>query len=133
MKNKNRMGQGLVELALTIPIMLLLLLGIVEFGRAWMVKNLLTGASREAARAAVVQFSQEESTNIAIVRAQDILTLSGIEGASVTVINHDPPDMTLEVIVSYSFPISFGGFFGFIGMNDHIILSSSTSMRRQNY
>ena len=48
-------GQALVELALILPILLMLLLGIFEFGRAWNTKQVITDAAREGARLAVVQ------------------------------------------------------------------------------
>ena len=47
-------GQALVEFALVLPIFLLLLLGIVEFARAWNIYEVLTDAGREGARNAVV-------------------------------------------------------------------------------
>jgi Flp pilus assembly protein TadG len=50
----NGKGQALVELALVIFLLLLLVMGIVEFGRAMYVKNTLTHAARAGARAAVV-------------------------------------------------------------------------------
>jgi Flp pilus assembly protein TadG len=49
-----RPGQGLVELALAMPLLLLLLLGVVEFARAWNLHQVITDASREGARTAVV-------------------------------------------------------------------------------
>jgi Flp pilus assembly protein TadG len=48
---RRRRGQALVELALTLPILLLLVLGILEFGYATHQKLILSHASREAARA----------------------------------------------------------------------------------
>ncbi|MBT8395702.1 MAG: pilus assembly protein [Gemmatimonadetes bacterium] len=56
-------GQALVEFALVVPILLLLLLGIVEFARAWNIYEVLTDAAREGARTAVVDDPdyQEES------------------------------------------------------------------------
>ena len=51
---ENEKGQSLVEFALVVPLLLLLVVGIFEFGRAWMTKNIMTGAAREAARVAVV-------------------------------------------------------------------------------
>jgi Flp pilus assembly protein TadG len=48
-------GQALVEFALIVPVLLLLVLGIVEFGRAWNAHQVLTDAAREAARTAVVR------------------------------------------------------------------------------
>ncbi len=43
-----------MELALILPIWLMLVLGISEFGRAWMTLNLMTGTVREGARLASV-------------------------------------------------------------------------------
>ena len=51
---RTRRGQALVEFALILPILMILLMGIIEFGRAWNVKQVLTDASREGARLAVV-------------------------------------------------------------------------------
>jgi Flp pilus assembly protein TadG len=45
-------AQALVELALVLPMMLLLLLGMVEFGRAYVAGIALEGAAREGARLA---------------------------------------------------------------------------------
>jgi Flp pilus assembly protein TadG len=47
-------GQDLVEFALMLPLVLLLLLGIVDFSLAFMSWNTLANAVREGARAAVV-------------------------------------------------------------------------------
>jgi len=50
----NESGQALVEFALVVPVFVLLLLGIVEFARAWNIYEVLTDAAREGARTAVV-------------------------------------------------------------------------------
>lgn len=47
-------GQALVEFALVLPILLLLVMGIIEFGRALYLKNTYSNAARSAARVAVV-------------------------------------------------------------------------------
>lgn len=47
-------GAELLEAALVIPIMLMLLLGIISFGRAWNVYQTITRAAREGAREAVL-------------------------------------------------------------------------------
>jgi Flp pilus assembly protein TadG len=47
-------GQALVEFALVIPILLLLILGLVEFSRAWNIQQVLTDAARESLRSSVV-------------------------------------------------------------------------------
>ena len=51
---KHDKGQSLVEFALVIPILLLLMVGIMEFSRAWMTKNIMTAAAREGARVLAV-------------------------------------------------------------------------------
>jgi Flp pilus assembly protein TadG len=50
-----RRGQALVELALILPVILLLVVGMLEFARAWNLHQALTDATREAARRAAVQ------------------------------------------------------------------------------
>ncbi|MEN8144746.1 MAG: TadE family protein [Gemmatimonadota bacterium] len=43
----------MVEFAIIIPILLAVLLGIVEFARAWQIQQVVTNAAREGARVAV--------------------------------------------------------------------------------
>jgi len=43
-------GQGLVEFALVLPLLLLLLVGVVELGRMLVIYSSVNAASREAAR-----------------------------------------------------------------------------------
>ena len=47
-------GQALVEFALVVPVLLLLILGLAEFSRAWSTQQVLTDAAREALRSSVV-------------------------------------------------------------------------------
>lgn len=53
-RRREQRGQALVEFALILPLLMLVLFGIVEFGRAWNAKQVLTDAAREGARLAVV-------------------------------------------------------------------------------
>ena len=56
-RNRNRRGTATVELALVLPIFFAVLLGIIEFGRAMMVSQLVTNAAREGARMAILDGS----------------------------------------------------------------------------
>jgi Flp pilus assembly protein TadG len=56
-----RSGTALVETALVLPIFVLIVLGIVEFGRAFMVANLLAEAARQGARSAIVPGSENSA------------------------------------------------------------------------
>lgn len=51
---KYQKGQALVEAAIILPLLLLLIMGIFEFGRAMFLKNTLNNAARAGARTAVV-------------------------------------------------------------------------------
>jgi len=60
---RSEAGQALVEFALVIPVLLLLILGLVEFARAWNTQQVLTDAARETLRRSVVanpDFTYEE-------------------------------------------------------------------------
>ena len=47
-------GEALVEMALVLPILLVLSLGMLDFGRAFHMKNIVDAAAREGCRVAVV-------------------------------------------------------------------------------
>jgi Flp pilus assembly protein TadG len=50
----NRRGQAAVEMALVLPIFLLLVVGMLEFARAWNLHQSITDAVREGARRALI-------------------------------------------------------------------------------
>ena len=51
---KNERGAALIEAAVTIPVILLISVGIFEFGRAYQTWQVLTNAAREGARQAIL-------------------------------------------------------------------------------
>ncbi|MBK5097521.1 MAG: pilus assembly protein [Gemmatimonadetes bacterium] len=61
-------GQALVELALALPLLLLILVGIFEFARAYGIKQSLVNGAREGARVAVVQSPFDSAAVDSIVR-----------------------------------------------------------------
>ncbi len=65
-------GQELVELALILPIMLLILLGVIEFGHAFGISHALTGLSREGANLAARGASLPQVTQIVLTNGSDI-------------------------------------------------------------
>lgn len=56
-RRKQRRGAALVEAALVLPVFVGVTLGIVEFGRAMMIGQLVTNAAREGARLAIIEGS----------------------------------------------------------------------------
>ena len=77
---KNRRGAAVVEFALVVPVFILLVFGMVEFGRAVMVQQVLVNASREGARQAVLDGSTVEEVES---RIDGYLSASTIDGASI--------------------------------------------------
>lgn len=72
---RSESGQALTEFALVVPVLLLMILGLAEFSRAWSTKQVLTDAAREALRSSVVanpgftQASMRTLIDQALVRA----------------------------------------------------------------
>lgn len=64
MKKKNNRGQALVETALVLPIILLILLGIIDFGLMFNNYLVVSNASREGARTAAVGATDSEITSL---------------------------------------------------------------------
>ena len=61
---KHRQGQGLVEFALLLPILVLVVFGIFEIGRAFFTLVAITNAAREGARVYTIYPSQTTVTDI---------------------------------------------------------------------
>jgi Flp pilus assembly protein TadG len=63
-------GQALAEFALIMPMLFLLVAGIIGFGRAWNIQQVVVDAAREGARVAVVQnpTTSDSTTGVAFVR-----------------------------------------------------------------
>ncbi|MDA1251585.1 MAG: TadE/TadG family type IV pilus assembly protein [Planctomycetota bacterium] len=60
-RKRDRRGAAVVEMAMVLPIFVMVVLGIVEFGRAMMVGQMVTNAAREATRLAIVDGSSNSS------------------------------------------------------------------------
>ena len=104
-------GQAIVEFALVAPILLLMILGLVEFSRAWNTQQVLTDTAREALRSSVVAnpgFSYDGMLGLidqALVRASldpelaDV-TVEGWRAGSGT---------TARITIDYRFDFGFSG------------------------
>ena len=81
---RSRRGQALVELALVLPIILVLVIGMLEFARAWNLHQALTDATREGTRRAVLANAvwDQDSVRAAVWRG---LAQAGYDPAYATV------------------------------------------------
>jgi Flp pilus assembly protein TadG len=120
----NSRGNAVVEFALVLPILLLVLFGITEFGRAIMTKNILFTAAREGARlAAVSPFSDSLSVQGRVI---DILSAANVDAKEIT-ISYDPATRSIQVAVTNDFEVLSAGILGsFVGVFE---LRGVTSMR----
>jgi Flp pilus assembly protein TadG len=53
-RKRSRRGVAMMEFAIVLPVFLLMIIGMIEFGRAVMIHQILVNAAREGARAAVI-------------------------------------------------------------------------------
>lgn len=77
-----RSGVAAVEFAFVAPLLFMLVFGIIEFGRMIMVHQIITNASREGARRAIIE--NASSTEVTTL-VSDYLTAASVTGATVTV------------------------------------------------
>jgi Flp pilus assembly protein TadG len=112
---RNRCGQAIIEFALVLPLLLLVLLGITEFGRAFYTLNVLTQAAREGARLAAVggTIAQVEARVTEVLDAANITPVSG----GITLVGPDPgdPDQTVTVTVTSDFEVLSRNILPFTG------------------
>ena len=112
---RNNRGQTLVEFALIIPIFLLLVFGMMDFGIVLNQYLVVTAAAREGARSAAI--GNSDSGSIAVVKAaaatidqgQLMVTVTPavkISGSSVTVTVSNPV-IIVTPLISALFPADF--------------------------
>ena len=124
---KNEKGQSLVEFALVVPLLLLLVVGIFEFGRAWMTRNVMTGAAREAARIAAVEAPGGGWNGLAAETRGNLILANAAIATTVSVVNPGTQYGDVTATVIYNFPV----LSGLIPALDNIELRSTTTMRRE--
>jgi len=108
-------GTAAVEFALVLPVLLLIVFGIIDFGRALNAQIELTGAAREGVRLAALGSSN------AAIQAQAAAAAPGLSGVTVTVAASCAagagPTANAQVDVSYSFSFitPVGALVGLVG------------------
>ena len=112
-KDKREDGQAMVEFALILPIFLLILCGIIDFG--WLFYNQLSlnNACREGARYAVVNTAEDASTQAIINHIENsTTTVFANDGVDIEITYTAPNDptsgdikVTLEAEISFFTPV----------------------------
>jgi Flp pilus assembly protein TadG len=128
-------GQSLVEFALVLPILLLIFMGILDFGRAVFAYNTLSNAAREGARVAIVDQTVTGGIPAGAQEAANQATGLGLDPATdVTVAYTEPagggcPNRQLGCVATVTAEHQFTAITPIIGnIVGPIDLSSTTSM-----
>jgi len=119
-KSRRSDGQALVEFALLVPLLIIIVLGIVEFGRIWMTMNVLASAAREGARVAAVTSPDHTQVETAV---ENTLSAANITGATITTTDPDPDNNEVTVRVQIDYTVITGSFVP--GLNSTMQLSRS--------
>lgn len=114
---RKRRGAAIVEAALVLPIFFVVVLGIIEFGRAFMISQVLQNAAREGCRKAVTG-SYTSAQVVTDMKSQ--LTAAGVNAANLTtsiivtvdpanpaVANNEVANATTKDLVSVTVSIPF--------------------------
>ena len=82
---RSQKGAALIEAAVTIPLILLIAVGIFEFGRAYQTWQVLTNAAREGARLAVISGSTDADVTTTVRNYMQAGNLDNYATATVTI------------------------------------------------
>jgi len=120
-------GVALIESAFVLPLLLVLTMGMLDFGRAFHTKSVLDQAAREGARIAVVT---SPDVDLVTDKVNAVLASSGVTAASVTVVGPDTSHM-VTVTVTTTFTFITPGVFALVGggFGNTIPMSGQTVMR----
>src|SRR5215471_21795594 len=94
---RGQRGQALLEMAFTLPLLLLVCVGILEFGRAYQTWQVLTNAAREGARLSVLPGMDDAAVKD---RVREYMSAGRLNKAM---------DATVKVDVDRAQTVSIGG------------------------
>ena len=131
MTRLNERGASAVEFALLLPVLMLVLFGTIEFGMVMYSREVLTNASREGARAGIVQQTPKPTVGQIQGVVTNYLTNTGINPANVTVtVTGAGGVFPNNLTVSASYPYQFFAP-GILMLGNTITLTAQTVMRHE--
>lgn len=130
---RDERGQALAEFALVLPLILFFLAGIINFGRAWNIKQAVTDAAREGARYAVVQDSTIQTTDDVKAKIEERLALASIESSTIEFsgdFHVANSETTVTVSTQHDMGL-VGVLLGWAGVPAVITISTQATMRSE--
>ena len=134
MRRLTERGAVAAEFALLLPVILLVLFGTIEFGMIMYSRELITNASREGARAGIVQVSPKPTAGAITTIATTYLTGTGIKLADVTITVTGAGGVnpaTLTVTATYRYPWLIPYIPTVLGLPKPLPLTGRTIMRHE--
>lgn len=127
---QSRQGAAVVEFAIVAPLLILLILGMIEFGRMIMVKQAITNATREGAREACLDGATKEKVQETVKKYLDTC---GISGASIEI----KPDLGQvqfrePITVTVNIPFSKVSWLPNLFAGKNLQLAGSSVMRAEH-
>lgn len=84
---RDERGAAVVEFAVVMPVLLILVMGIIDFGRMYAVAASLAAAVRDGARQGATATDLTDATQLAAIRSRVIAEFQPIGGAALTTAN----------------------------------------------
>lgn len=129
-----RSGQALVEFALVVPLLLILILGVVEFGRAWNAYQVVTDAAREGARISAVSDAAGLTSDSVTKTVKNALLRAGLKDSADIVVFGFRAGRGTSTAVNVEYPYTFTflrPFLGWTSTDATVQLKTSFVMRNE--
>ena len=104
---RNERGAALIEAAITIPIILLIAVGIFEFGRAYQTWQVLTNAAREGARQAILSDKTDADVQTTVQNYMKAGGLPGFATAGVVIERNVELGTNTASRITVNYPFNF--------------------------
>ena len=104
---RNQRGAALLETAITLPIILLVSVGIFEFGRAYQTWQVLTNAAREGARISVLPDYTDTDVNTTVRNYLTSGRLTNASAATISIVRNVPFGAATASRVTVNYPFQF--------------------------
>jgi Flp pilus assembly protein TadG len=107
-RRNDRRGTSAVEFAFIAPVFFMLVIGMIEFGRAMMVQQALTNAARQGARLATLDSTNNSSNptpaSLVTTEVNQALSAASISGAATAISPALPAAAGQDISVTVSVP-----------------------------
>ena len=124
---RNERGQTFVEFAFVLPFLVFLIMGIIQFGRAWHNYITITDAARVGAREGAVHTATACSSATAKISSLGVIPAGSSVSCSTP--GGQVTGQPLNVQITYSFTIGLPGYFGIPALNQTFTLVSNAKER----